>query len=128
MKRSDFPALGFGVGLRRPHYAEILETRPPMDWFEVISENFMVRGGMPLANLDRLTSHYRAVPHGVSLSIGGPAPLDREYLRRLKVLVDRIDPPWFSDHLCWSGALGVHLHDLLARHKHACGNCAGAPC
>jgi len=68
---------------------------------------------MPLANLSKLRSRYRVVPHGVSLSIGASAPLDRDYLARLKLLVDRIDPPWFSDHLCWSGVAGVHLHDLL---------------
>jgi uncharacterized protein (UPF0276 family) len=102
-----------GVGFRVPHGALVLGSHPEMDWFEVISENFMVRGGMPLANLEKLRSQYRVVPHGVSLSIGASAPLDRDYLRRLKALVDRIDPPWFSDHLCWSGIAGVHLHDLL---------------
>jgi uncharacterized protein (UPF0276 family) len=112
-QRHAIPDLGVGVGFRLPHYPHVLTTRPEMDWFEVISENFMVRGGMPLANLDKLRSSYRVVPHGVSLSIGGPAPLDRDYLTRLKALVDRIDPPWFSDHLCWSGVPGVHLHDLL---------------
>ena len=75
-RKHSIPDLGVGVGFRVPHYPHILTSHPEMDWFEVISENFMVRGGMPLANLDRLTSHYRAVPHGVSLSIGGPAPLD----------------------------------------------------
>ena len=112
-KRHAIPDLGVGVGIRVPHYEHVLTTHPAMDWFEVISENFMVRGGMPLANLEKLRSHYRVIPHGVSLSIGGPAPLDEHYLRRLKALVDIIDPPWFSDHLCWSGVAGVHLHDLL---------------
>jgi len=112
-QRYAIPDLGVGVGFRVPHYAHILTTRPAMDWFEVISENFMVRGGMPLANLEKLRAAYRVVPHGVSLSIGGPVALDRDYLTRLKALVDRIDPPWFSDHLCWSGVAGVHLHDLL---------------
>jgi uncharacterized protein (UPF0276 family) len=111
--RHSIPDLGVGVGFRVPHYPHILETVPAMDWFEVISENFMVRGGMPLANLDKLLAHYPVVPHGVSLSIGGSAPLDRDYLTRLKALVRRINPPWLSDHLCWSGTAGVHVHDLL---------------
>jgi uncharacterized protein (UPF0276 family) len=111
--RHSIPDLGVGVGFRVPHYEHVLTTRPPMDWFEVISENFMVRGGMPLQNLEKLLAHYPVVPHGVSLSIGGSAPLDRNYLTRLKALADRIDPPWVSDHLCWSGTLGVHVHDLL---------------
>src|SRR5262245_5169948 len=84
-----------------------------MDWFEVISENFMVAGGRPLENLDRLASAYRVVPHGVSLAIGSAEPLDDAYLGRLRQLLDRLDPPWVSDHLCWARAPGVHLHDLL---------------
>jgi uncharacterized protein (UPF0276 family) len=112
-QRHSIPDLGVGVGFRVPHYEHILSTHPPMDWFEVVSENFMVRGGMPLANLEKLLAHYPVVPHGVSLSVGGSAPLDRGYLTRLKALVQRIDPPWLSDHLCWSGTPGVHVHDLL---------------
>jgi uncharacterized protein (UPF0276 family) len=84
-----------------------------MDWFEVISESFMVGGGRPLDNLARLQDGYRVVPHGVSLAIGSVEPLDFAYLARLRALVDRIDPPWVSDHLCWGRAPGVHLHDLL---------------
>jgi uncharacterized protein (UPF0276 family) len=84
-----------------------------MDWFEVISENFMVGGGRPLDNLARLRDGYRVVPHGVSLAIGSVEPLDLSYLACLRVLVDRIDPPWVSDHLCWGRAPGMHLHDLL---------------
>jgi uncharacterized protein len=112
-QRHHIPDLGVGVGFRVPHYPHVLAEKPPMDWFEVISENFMVSGGMPLANLDKLRASYRVVPHGVSLSIGASTPLDRSYLTRLKALVRRIDPPWVSDHLCWSGAHGVHVHDLL---------------
>jgi uncharacterized protein (UPF0276 family) len=111
--RHSIPDLGVGVGFRVPHYKHVLTTRPPMDWFEVISENFMVPGGMPRDNLKALCAGYPVVPHGVSLSIGSTDALDERYLARLKVLVDEIDPPWFSDHLCWSGASGVHLHDLL---------------
>jgi len=111
--RHSIPDLGVGVGFRVPHYKHVLTNRPPMDWFEVISENFMVPGGMPRDNLKALCASYPVVPHGVSLSIGSTDALDERYLARLKVLVDEIDPPWFSDHLCWSGASGVHLHDLL---------------
>ena len=84
-----------------------------MDWFEVISENFLVAGGRPLDNLARLRDAYRVVPHGVSLAIGSVEPLDVDYLARLRGLVDRLDPPWVSDHLCWGRAPGLHLHDLL---------------
>jgi uncharacterized protein (UPF0276 family) len=112
-QRHSIPDLGVGVGFRVPHYAQILDDRPVMDWFEIISENFMVRGGKPLANLDRLASHYRVVPHGVSLSIGQVEPLDAAYLSRLRALVDRISPPWASDHFCWTGSAHANLHDLL---------------
>ena len=84
-----------------------------MDWFEVISENFMGDGGKPLSNLERLRGHYRVVPHGVSMSIGASTPLDTSYLSRLKALLRRLDPPWFSDHLCWTGVAEANLHDLL---------------
>ena len=84
-----------------------------MDWFEVISENFMVAGGRPLDNLARLRDGYPVVPHGVSLAIGSVEPLDEDYRVRLRGLVDRLDPPWVSDHLCWGRAPGLHLHDLL---------------
>ena len=112
-QRHRIPDLGVGVGFRIPHYATILEDHPAMDWFEVISENFMVRGGKPLQNLDKLKAHYPVVNHGVSLSIGSSAPLDRDYLARLKALVLRINPPWCSDHLCWGGTSTLAIHDLL---------------
>ena len=105
--------LGIGVGFRVPHYGHVLERRPHVDWFEIISENFMVEGGRPLENLARLCDAYAVVPHGVSLAVGSVEPLDAAYLRRLRALVDRVDPPWVSDHLCWGRAPGVHLHDLL---------------
>ena len=111
-KRS-FPSLGFGVGLRTKHYGHVLDARPPVDWFEVISENFMVRGGRPLHVLERVRERYPVVLHGVSLSIGSTDPLNREYLRELKALVDRVQPAWVSDHLCWTGVGGHNLHDLL---------------
>jgi uncharacterized protein (UPF0276 family) len=105
--------LGVGVGLRVPHYASILAERPALDFFEVISENFMVDGGKPLFHLDRVLEHYPVVQHGVSLGIAGPDEPDRVYLTRLKALVRRTRTPWVSDHFCWSGAGGAHLHDLL---------------
>jgi len=112
-QRHSIPDLGVGVGFRVPHYTKVLGERPPMDWFEIISENFMVRGGRPLANLAKLLETYPVVPHGVSLSIGGSAPLDRDYLARLRKLLDLVKPPWCSDHLCWGSNGPVHLHDLL---------------
>ncbi len=111
--RFDVPDLGVGVGLRVPHYRHILDHRPPMDFFEVISENFMGEGGKPLYHLDGVLESYPVIQHGVSLSIGGPDPLNREYLERLKRLVRRVKPAWVSDHFCWCGAGGAHLHDLL---------------
>jgi len=113
MKRSDFPQLGFGVGLRPPHYAEILESRPPMDWFEVISENFLVAGGRPLEVLDSVRVDYPIAMHGVSLSIGTTDPLNRSYLSELRTLAQRVEPAWISDHLCWTGVGGRNLHDLM---------------
>lgn len=113
MNRSEFPFLGFGVGLRRDHYAHILDSRPRVDWFEIISENFMVGGGRPLEVIDAVAAQYPVVMHGVSLSIGSADPLRRDYLRELKALAARIKPAWISDHLCWTGVGGRNLHDLL---------------
>ncbi len=105
--------LGFGLGLRTGHYDTILDTAPPVDWFEVLSENYMVGGGKPLAYLDKFAERYPLVMHGVSLSIGSTDPLDRAYLIELKALAERIRPAWISDHLCWTGVAGRNLHDLL---------------
>jgi uncharacterized protein len=107
------PDLGVGVGLRVPHYAHILAARPAMDFFEIISENFMVDGGKPIYHLERVAEHYPLIQHGVSLSIGGPEAPDEAYLRRLKELVRKVRPAWLSDHFCWCGVPGAHLHDLL---------------
>jgi uncharacterized protein (UPF0276 family) len=109
----EFPFLGFGVGLRPTHYAEVLEGEPDVDWFEVISENFMVRGGRPLHVLERVRARYPIALHGVSLSIGSSDPLDAAYLQRLKALAAHIAPAWISDHLCWTGVGGHNAHDLL---------------
>jgi len=107
------PYLGFGLGLRTQHYEAILESKPEVDWFEIISENFMVPGGKPLYYLDRIRARYPIVMHGVSMSIGSTDPLDRDYLRQLKVLAERIEPVWISDHLCWTGVAHKNMHDLL---------------
>ena len=113
MNRMKFPFLGFGVGMRRQHHTEIVEKRPRMDWFEVISENFMVAGGPPLHVLAKVREHYPIVMHGVSMSIGSADPLNRRYLRDLKRLAREFQPAWISDHLCWTGVGGRNLHDLL---------------
>jgi uncharacterized protein (UPF0276 family) len=113
MDRSEFSALGYGVGLRRPHYAQVIADRPRIDWFEIISENFMVDGGRPLEVLEAVRRDYPIVMHGVSLSIGSTDPLNRDYLRRLLELARRFEPAWISDHLCWTGAGGHNLHDLI---------------
>ena len=107
----EFPFLGYGVGLRTTHYSEILDTHPPVDWFEVISENFMVAGGRPLHVLEQIRSRYPIVLHGVSLSIGSADPLNLDYLRQLKQLALRFEPAWVSDHLCWTGVGGRNAHD-----------------
>lgn len=113
MKRTQLPILGFGLGLRTDHYEAILETRPAVDWFEIISENYMVGGGKPLRYLDRIAEQYPIVMHGVSMSIGSTDPLDRGYLYELKNLAARVRPAWISDHLCWTGISGRNLHDLM---------------
>jgi uncharacterized protein (UPF0276 family) len=107
------PTLGFGLGLRPIYYPNILESTPKVDWFEIISENYMVLGGRPLAMLDRIRADYPIVMHGVSMSIASTGPLDFDYLRGLKALAERIEPAWVSDHLAWTGVHGVNLHDLL---------------
>ncbi|MFJ2711356.1 DUF692 domain-containing protein [Pseudomonas sp. NPDC087346] len=107
------PFLGYGLGLRSAYYQQILEQSPDVDWFEVVSENFMVQGGKALYYLDAIAERYPLVMHGVSLSIGGPHTLDPDYLQQLKKLADRVQPAWISDHLCWSRGNAHQLHDLL---------------
>ena len=107
------PFLGFGLGLRPQHYESVLELPPAVDWFEIISENYMVGGGKPLHYLDRIRRDYPMVMHGVSLSVGGTDPLSADYLRDLRALAERVQPRWISDHLCWTGHRGTQLHDLL---------------
>ncbi|MGB2833402.1 MAG: DUF692 domain-containing protein, partial [Methylotenera sp.] len=110
---NNLSSLGFGLGLRTEHYNAILDTKPHVDWFEALSENYMVPGGLPLNFLDRIRADYPVVMHGVSLSIGSTAPFDQAYLKDLKNLADRIQPAWISDHLCWTGIHGQNIHDLL---------------
>jgi len=107
------PYLGFGLGLRTDHFQYVLDHRPELDWFEILSENYMVDGGKPLYFLDAIREHYPVVMHGVSMSIGSTDPLNIEYLKQLKSLADRIQPKWMSDHLCWTGVNNINSHDLL---------------
>src|ERR1700678_2423152 len=104
---------GIGIGLRIPHYEHIFSRRPVVDWFEIISENFMVDAGRPLAMLDRILEQYRVVQHGVSMYFGSVTAPDPAHLRRLKQLVRRTNTPWLSDHLCWGSVDGTYTHDLL---------------
>jgi uncharacterized protein (UPF0276 family) len=104
---------GVGIGLRIPHYQHIFEKKPVVDWFEIISENFMVDGGRPLHVLDQILERYRVVQHGVSMYFGSAEPLNREHLRRLKTLVKLTKTPWLTDHLCWGSVDGRYSHDLL---------------
>src|SRR5271155_1341025 len=110
---SRLPPLGFGLGLRVPHYDAIFEEKPPVDWFEVLSENYFVPGGKPLHYLEQVRRDYPLVMHGVSMSIGAHGGLNQAYLKDLKALADRIEPRWISDHLCWTGVDGYNLHDLM---------------
>jgi len=111
--QARYPGLGFGLGLRTQHYQEILDSSPCVDWFEALTENYLVPGGKPLYYLEAVRARYPVVLHGVSLSIGSSDPLNRGYLAQLKNLADRIAPAWISDHLCWTGVNGRNLHDLL---------------
>jgi uncharacterized protein (UPF0276 family) len=104
---------GLGLGLRSKHFDYILENNPAVDWFEVISENFMDSGGRPRQVLRRIAERYPVVMHGVSLSIGSTDALNFEYLKKLKLLAEEIEPLWMSDHLCWTGVNGLNTHDLL---------------
>jgi uncharacterized protein (UPF0276 family) len=113
MNRFGLPNLGIGLGLRTVHYGHILEAWPAVDWFEILSENYMQTQGRPLFILDQIAERYPIAMHGVSMSIGSTDPLDREYLRELKELRDRVRARWVSDHLCWTGVAGKNAHDLL---------------
>ncbi len=110
---NNFTDYGVGIGLRVPHYQHIFDRKPVVDWFEIISENYMVDGGRALQVLDQILDQYRVVQHGVSMYFGSAEPLNREHLRRLKQLVRRTNTPWLSDHLCWGSVDGRYTHDLL---------------
>jgi uncharacterized protein len=111
--RFNLPNLGVGLGLRTVHYSRILEAEPAVDWFEVISDNYMETAGRPLYYLDAIAERYPVVMHGVGLSIGSTDPLDAAYLTNLRALRERTRARWVSDHLCWTGVLGKNTHDLL---------------
>jgi len=110
---ANFNYLGFGLGLRPDHYLKIIETKPKLDWFEIVTEDYLSVGGNPLYFLDEVREQYPVVMHGVSMSIGSTDPLDWDYLKQVKELAERINPAWISDHLCWTGVNGVNLHDLM---------------
>jgi len=111
--RFGLPNLGLGLGLRTVHFGHILSKHPKVDWFEIISENFMDSGGRPLHILDEVAERYPIVMHGVSLSVGSGDPLDFEYLRKLRALAERCRAVWVSDHICWTGVSFRNTHDLL---------------
>ena len=106
---SRHPSPGFGLGLRTAHYADFVAAPQPVDWLEIISENYFGDGGKPLAMLDKIRADYPMVMHGVSLSIGSVDAIDIQYLQDLKALADRIEPAWISDHLCWTGSRSCRL-------------------
>src|SRR6202451_4153197 len=110
---NGFTDLGIGIGLRVPHYNHILSKKPTVDWFEIISENYMVDAGRPLQILDQIMEQYKIVQHGVSMYFGNATAVDRSHLKRLKELVKRTKTPFLSDHLCWGSVDGTYTHDLL---------------
>src|SRR3990167_2154350 len=110
------PDLGFGVGLREVHFDYLLRHEHGVDWFEVISENYIDNNGYSRYVLDQLREQTPLVMHGVSLSIGSTDPLNLQYLRELKQLASELQPVWLSDHLCWTGVQGRNSHDLLPLH------------
>jgi len=112
-QRLGLPNLGLGVGLRNQHFSYLMQNDPQVDWFEIISENFMDNFGYARHVLERIASIRPIVMHGVSMSIGGADPLDWNYLNSLKTLADFVQPKWISDHLCWTGVAHVNTHDLL---------------
>jgi uncharacterized protein (UPF0276 family) len=111
--RFGLPNLGVGVGLRTAHYTHILEQAPEVAWFEVLSDNYLYTRGRPLEILDRIAGRYPVALHGVSLNLGSTDPLDREYIRQLKALRERVGAHWVSDHVCFTGVAGRNTHDLL---------------
>lgn len=113
MIKPHFPYLGFGLGLRTEHYLPILEQHPNIDWFEILTENYLVPGGKPLYYLNQIKERYPIVMHGVSMSLGSTDPLDFDYLKKVKTLSKQVNAQWISDHLCWTGVQKKNMHDLL---------------
>lgn len=113
MSINDLPNLGLGLGLRHQHFDYVLKHQPTVDWFEVISENFIADHGWCKHMLLQIRQHYPIVMHGVSMSIGSSDPLNWQYLKDLKVLANEVEPEWVSDHLCWTGVHNLNTHDLL---------------
>jgi len=111
--RWGYPDLGFGIGLRSVHFEHILKNNPTIDWFEILSENYLDTGGRPLHIVDQVAERYPFVLHGVSLSVGSTDPVNFDYLTKLKDLAKRTKAHWISDHLCWTGVTGLNTHDLL---------------
>lgn len=109
----SFSPLGFGLGLRKEHYTTIIESSPDVDWFEILTENYLVPGGKPLYYLDQISERYPVVMHGVSMSLGSVDPLDMDYMKQLKALAERTGAKWISDHMCFTGVDGINAHDLL---------------
>src|SRR5262245_4227949 len=109
----SLPYLGHGIGLRTPHFSQLLDAKVPVDWLEAVSENFMWQGGRPRAVLEKVRRDVPVVLHGVSLSLGGTDTLNHDYLVELRALAKAIEPAWVSDHLCWGTMHGRYAHDLL---------------
>jgi len=113
LARFDRPNLGLGVGLRTVHFGHVLDRKPAVDWFEIVTENFLDTDGRPAWVLDQVAGRYPIVLHGVSMSVGSTDPIDRTYLAKVKALAERVRAVWVSDHVCWTGVAGRNLHDLL---------------
>src|SRR5688572_12883049 len=111
--RFGLPDLGLGLGLRSVHYSEILERRPRVDFFEILSENYLATEGRPVRIVEQIAERYPIVMHGVSMSLGSADPLDFAYLKQLKDLAQRVNAVWLGDHVCWTGVAGRNSHDLL---------------
>lgn len=110
---NGLPHLGYGVGFRGEHKEHVFERQPDVDWFEIISENYMATSGLPMYALDQLIERYPVILHGVAMSIGTTSPIDFDYLRQLRQLADRVHSPWVTDHICWTGMSYHNSHDLL---------------
>jgi uncharacterized protein (UPF0276 family) len=102
-----------GLGIRQPHFLEVIETKPDIPWFEALVDNYLGEGGPTLGQFEKICSHYPITFHCVGMNLGSVDPLDRAYFEKIKVLSQRFNPGWISDHLSWSAVSGRHHHDLL---------------